>query len=52
MKALLWFAGSSIGGWIGWWLGDFVGLWAAMLLSLVGTGLGIYWARRFAAEHF
>jgi hypothetical protein len=52
MSKLVWFLGANLGGWLGWWLGSFGGFFPAFLLSLVGTALGIYWARRFAAEHF
>jgi hypothetical protein len=32
--------------WLGWWLGDQIGLMTAFLLSMIGTGLGIYLGRR------
>lgn len=41
---------ASLGGWLGWWLGDGAGLMTAFLLSMVGTGLGVYGARRFLAD--
>ena len=52
LAKLLWLIGSTVGGWIGWWLGDRFGLFAAVVLSAVGTGVGIYAARRIVAEHF
>jgi hypothetical protein len=33
--------------WLGWWIGDHIGLMTAFLLSMIGTGLGIYFGRRF-----
>lgn len=41
---------ASLGGWLGWWLGEGTGVMGAFLLSMVGTGLGIYAARRFLAD--
>jgi hypothetical protein len=38
-----------VGGWIGWWLGDHVGLMTAFILSMVGTGFGMYFGRRLVA---
>lgn len=32
--------------WLGWWIGDFFGLMTAFILSMVGTGLGIYYGKR------
>jgi hypothetical protein len=32
--------------WLGWWIGDKIGLMTAFLLSMVGTGLGMYFGRR------
>ena len=52
MSKMMWLIGSTIGGWLGWWLGSRFGLMTATILSAVGTGFGIYWARRFTADHF
>jgi hypothetical protein len=52
MSKLLWFVGASVGGAIGWWLGAYVGTMTAYILSTIGTGIGIYWARRYVQEHF
>lgn len=43
--------GSMVGGYAGWWAGAFVGVMTAFFLSVVGTGLGVYAARRMA-QHF
>lgn len=37
-----------VGGWIGWWLGDQVGLMTAFILSMIGTGFGMYFGRRLS----
>ena len=52
MSKLLWLLGATIGGAIGWWLGALVGTMTAVILSAVGTGAGIYLARRVEAEYF
>lgn len=50
MAKLLGFVGSLVGSSIGWWLGAFAGTMTAFMLSMVGTGVGIYLGRRIAAE--
>lgn len=51
MTKLLWLVGATMGGAAGWWLGAFVGIMTAVVLSAVGTGLGIYVARRVGSEY-
>ena len=51
MTKLLGFIGATIGGWIGWAIGAPVGVFTAFAVSMVGTGVGIYYGRR-AAEHW
>jgi len=48
VSGILAFIGATLGGWIGWWLGDFVGLWTAVFLSIIGSGVGLYYGRRLA----
>lgn len=43
--------GATIGGGIGWWFGAQVGIMTAFIVSMVGTGVGIYWGRRVAREY-
>jgi hypothetical protein len=50
MTKLLVFLGATVGGSVGWWLGAFFGMFTAFMISMVGTGIGMYAARRFAAE--
>jgi hypothetical protein len=49
MIKLLGWVGASLGGAVGWWAGDRIGLFAAFILSVVGTGAGIYLGRWMAA---
>lgn len=51
MTKLLVLTGATVGGSIGWWLGAYVGFYTAFMLSMVGTGLGMYAGRRYALEH-
>jgi len=48
MSKLLTLLGASVGGAIGWWLGAPVGTMTAFVISMVGTGVGIYAGRRIA----
>jgi hypothetical protein len=52
MNKLLAFFGMTIGGWLGWALGSPMGLFAAFILSIVGTGVGLYFGRRIANDYF
>jgi phosphate/sulfate permease len=49
MSKVLTFLGASVGGAIGWWLGAPVGTMTAFVVSMVGTGVGLYAGRRVAA---
>ena len=46
MKGLLNLLAMSAGGWIGWAMGAWVSIFTAFVLSMVGTGLGLYAANR------
>lgn len=46
MKGILNLVGMTVGGWIGWIIGAPVSVFAAFLVSIVGTGLGLYAAQR------
>jgi len=52
MSRLLYVILATLGSGIGWWLGDFVGTGTAFVLSAIGTGVGIYVARRMSREYF
>jgi membrane protein YqaA with SNARE-associated domain len=42
---------STVGGAVGWWMGAKVGIMTAFMVSMVGTGVGIYYGRK-AAQHY
>jgi hypothetical protein len=48
---LLGFIGATIGGYAGWWLGSFVGIMTAFIVSMICTGVGMYYGRR-VAQHY
>jgi hypothetical protein len=43
--------GLTIGGAAGWWLGAYFGVFSAFVVSTVGSGVGLYYARRIIDEH-
>jgi hypothetical protein len=51
MGKLLAFVGATLFSSVGWWLGSFVGIMTAVMLSAVGTGVGIYAGKRAAAHY-
>jgi uncharacterized membrane protein YeaQ/YmgE (transglycosylase-associated protein family) len=51
MTKLLGFVGATIGGYAGWAVGAPAGTFAAFVVSMIGTGFGMYWGRRLA-QHF
>ena len=46
MKGILNLIGMTIGGWIGWAIGAQISIFTAYMVSMVGTGLGLYAAIR------
>jgi hypothetical protein len=52
MDKVVSFIGMTIGGAIGWYAGNFVGFMTAFILSCVGTGVGLYVARRVVRQYF
>ena len=50
MNGFLNFFGMSVGGWIGWALGAQVSIFIAFVVSMVGTGVGLFYTRR-AIKH-
>ena len=46
MKGLLNLVGMSIGGWLGWFIGAQISFFTAFIVSMVGTGAGLYLAQR------
>ena len=50
MNKLLSFLGATIGGYAGWALGALAGVMTAFFLSVIGTAVGVYAARRVAQQ--
>ena len=46
VKRLLNFLGMSAGGGVGWVIGAQVSFFAAFIVSVVGTGVGLYYTQR------
>lgn len=44
--------GAILGGWMGWWLGAKVNFITAFVLSMAGTGVGLYLGRRLVRDYF
>jgi hypothetical protein len=51
MVKLLGFVGATVGSYLGWWAGSGVGIMTSFMLSMVGTGVGIYAGRR-VGKHY
>ncbi len=51
MKGLAVMLGSAIIGGIGWWAGSPMGIGGSVVLSAVGSGVGIYVVRRLWNEY-
>lgn len=47
MTKLLGFVGATVGGYAGWALGAMGGTFTAFVVSMIGTGFGMYWGRRW-----
>ena len=47
MKRLLDLVAMTIGGWLGWTAGSWISVFTAFLLSVIGTGMALYAARKF-----
>ena len=52
MRKPLAILGAVAGSALGWWLGSFIGIMTAFILSMVGTGFGIYVGARMARHYF
>ena len=51
MVKLFSFIGATVGGYAGWFIGAKVGFTTAFMLSMVGTGVGIYYGRLIARNY-
>ena len=50
LSRLLAWGGATVLGAVGWWAGEPEGMFTAFVLSMVGTGIGLYLGRRMAAH--
>lgn len=50
MNKLFGFLGMTVGGWLGWAIGAHVSFFTAFIASVVGTGAGLFAARRALAS--
>lgn len=50
MRGIFALLGTTLLGSLGWWLGDFAGVYGAVILSAIGSGVGLYYARRLFDE--
>lgn len=46
MNGLLGLIGMTVGGWVGWALGAQISMFTAFVVSTVGSGIGLFAARR------
>jgi hypothetical protein len=51
MAKLLAMVGATVLGSVGWWIGAHMGFMTAFILSMVGTGGGLYLGRRVAHDY-
>ncbi len=51
MGKLIGFLGATLGSALGWWAGARVGVMTGFICSMVGTGAGLYFARRWTQEN-
>lgn len=49
MRGIIGLIGMTAGGWLGWWLGGMGSVFTAFLVSVVGTGAGLYVSRRLSS---
>jgi len=52
MLKLFSFLGATVGGYAGWFAGAPVGIMTAFMLSMVGTGIGMYYGRKIAKHYW
>jgi hypothetical protein len=50
MTKLLGFVGATVGGYVGWALGALIGPFSAFIVSMILTGVGMYYGRRIGQK--
>jgi hypothetical protein len=48
MTKLLGFVIATVGGYAGWAIGALAGPFTGFVVSMIGSGFGLYWGRRLA----
>lgn len=51
MNKVFGFLGMTVGGWLGWLAGAYISFFVAFLLSIIGTGVGLWLGRRWAQSY-
>jgi hypothetical protein len=51
MTKLMMLVASTIGSAVGWWAGAKIGIMTAFMVSMLGTGIGMYYGRK-VAQHY
>lgn len=51
MKRLFDLIGMTVGGWLGWVAGAPISSFTALMVSIVGTGLGLWATRRYLGRY-
>jgi hypothetical protein len=51
MKGLISMLAGSLGGALGWWLGSYEGVMTAFFVSIILTGVAVYYCRRLMNEY-
>ena len=51
MEKLMGFVGATVGSLVGWYLGALIGFTTGVILSMVGTGFGL-WAGRWVVQRW
>ena len=52
MKRLFDLIGMTVGGWIGWVVGAWVSIFTAFVVSMIGTGVALYYTRKITRQMF
>jgi hypothetical protein len=50
VKRLVGFIGMTVGGWLGWFVGSRISFFTGLLVSIVGSGVGMYAVQRWLRD--
>lgn len=50
MKGIFGFIGMTVGGWLGWFAGAWISIFTAFVISMLGTGVGLYFGHKLAKQ--